>query len=264
MLGSLGSVPGRILDLANLVREIPQDWTWAAAGIGRYQLPVNTAAILMGGHVRVGIEDNPYYDYASRQPASNGELVKRIVRLSNELGRPISTCRETRTRLRIGDRSNWAATQPIIRKMIPEDSAAVLALLGKWNMAPFQASAAIPTPERDHLDIPNSFVALLHGRVVGVASWLDLGDARAETASLAVDPDYLGCGIGYRLQLVRIEEMRQRGIVHVRTECDRPEVIRWYIDKFGYRITGTNPKKHVFGRTDCANWTILEIDLNRP
>jgi len=111
MLGSLGTVPGRMLDLANLVREIPRNWTWAAAGIGRYQLPVNTAAILMGGHVRVGLEDNPYYDYATREPASNRQLVERLVRLARELGRPVATGDEIRARLKPASRDNWAATR---------------------------------------------------------------------------------------------------------------------------------------------------------
>ena len=261
MLGSLGAVPGRLLDLAQLVREVPQGWTWAAAGIGRYQLPVNTAAILMGGNVRVGLEDNPYYDYSSRESASNLQLVQRIVRLAAELGRPIASCHETRARLKIGDLENWAATRAAIRKMRPEDMAAVMELLGKWNMAPIKVSADVPTPERDRLELDNTFVALLRGRVVGVASYLHPGERWAETASLAVDPEYLGCGIGYQLQLARLEEMRAKGIVHVRTESDRPEVIRWYMDKFGYRVTGQHPKKHAFGRMDCDHWTVLELDL---
>lgn len=261
MLGSLGAIPGRLLDLAQLVREVPLGWTWGAAGIGRYQLPINTAAILMGGNVRVGLEDNPYFDYASREPASNLQLVTRIVRLAAELGRPLATCEETRARLKLGRRENWAATRATIRKMRPEDTAAVMDLLGQWNMAPIAASADVPVPERDHLELDNSFVATLRDRVVGVASYLQPEPTRAETASLAVAPDFLGCGIGYQLQLARLEEMRSNGIVHVRTESDRPEVIRWYIDKFGYRITGRQPKRHAFGRKDCDEWTILELDL---
>ncbi|MCK4704964.1 MAG: 3-keto-5-aminohexanoate cleavage protein [Gammaproteobacteria bacterium] len=106
LLGSLGGVPGRVLDLAHLVRDIPREWTWAAAGIGRYQLPMNTTAITMGGNVRVGLEDNPFYDYTKRQPTSNVALVERLVRISKELGRPIATQNETRQRLRLGDKSN--------------------------------------------------------------------------------------------------------------------------------------------------------------
>lgn len=261
MLGSLGSVPGRMLDLANLVREIPRNWTWAAAGIGRYQLPVNTAAILMGGHVRVGLEDNPYYDYATREPASNRQLVERLVRLARELGRPVATGDETRARLKPASRDNWAATRATLRKMRPADTEPVLALLGRWNMAPIQASSAIPSPERDRLETENTLVAELDGRLVGVASYLLRGDHVAETASLAVDPEYLGCGIGFQLQTARLEALRAKGIKRIHTESDRPEVIHWYVSKFGYRVVGRNPKKHAFGRLDCDYWTVLELDL---
>ena len=266
LLGSLGSVPGRVLDLASLVRELPQGWTWAAAGVGQYQLPMNTAAITMGGNVRVGLEDNPFYDYKKRQPASNGELVKRLVRISSELGRAIATPAETRQRLKLGNAdnwaANWAATRAVIGKMQPQHMAAAMALLGKWNMAPTAANSAVPDPERDKLDVEHSFIALLDNQLVGVASYILLGDGRAETASLAVDPEYLGCSIGYELQLARLADMRSKGIKHLRTESDRPEVIHWYINKFGYRITGKNPKKHAFGHPGYDYWTILEMELS--
>ena len=266
LLGSLGSVPGRVLDLAHLVREIPKGWTWAAAGVGQYQLPMNTAAITMGGNVRVGLEDNPFYDYRKRQPASNVELVKRLVRISTELGRPIAAPAETRKRLKLANAhtcaDNWAATRSVICKMQQQHMDAVMELLGKWNMAPKKASDTVPNPERDNLDIDNTFIALLDGQLVGVASYILLGGRRAETASLAVDPEFLGCGIGYELHMARLAEMRSKGIVHLRTETDRPEVIHWYINKFGYRVTGKNPKKHAFGHPEYDYWTVLELDLS--
>ncbi|OGQ96320.1 MAG: hypothetical protein A2521_10810, partial [Deltaproteobacteria bacterium RIFOXYD12_FULL_57_12] len=89
IMGSLGTSGARVLDLANLARDVPTDWTWAAAGIGRYQLPINMAAMVMGGHVRVGLEDNVYYDYQQKTHATNRSLVERIVRLAGELGREI-------------------------------------------------------------------------------------------------------------------------------------------------------------------------------
>ena len=262
LLGSLGTVPGRVLDLANLVREIPEGWTWAAAGIGRYQLPINTAAITMGGNVRVGLEDNPFYNFSEREPARNETLVKRIVRISRELGRTIATPQETREQLQLGNRNNWEATQAKIRKMKPEDMDGVMAILSKWNMAPVQASPDIPAPERDRIDIDNTFVAELQGQLVGVSSYILLDKTHAETASLAVEPDFLGCGIGSQLQETRLAELRNRGIHHVRTESDRPDVIHWYVHKFGYTITGTNPKKHSFGDPNRDHWTVLEFDLN--
>lgn len=262
MLGSLGTVPGRVLDLATLVRELPQEWIWSAAGIGRYQLPMNTAAITMGGNVRVGLEDNPFYDYTTRHHASNDALISRLVRITTELGRPIATPAEARRRLKLGDGANCAATRTVIRKMQPQDMAAALALLDKWNMAPIQASQAVPHPERSQLHIDHTFVALRQGELVGVASYILLGGGRAETASLAVDPQYLGCGIGYELQRARMDEMRRKGVTQLQTESDRPEVIHWYISKFGYRITGSNPKRHRFGQAECDHWTVLQLELN--
>ena len=107
LLGSLGGVPGRVLDLCNLTREIPASWTWAAAGIGRYQLAVNTAAILLGGNVRVGLEDSPFMDYQDMEPADNPALVARISRIARELGRSVSSPAQTRARLGIGSTENW-------------------------------------------------------------------------------------------------------------------------------------------------------------
>lgn len=101
ILGSLGTSGARMLDLANMARDVPADWTWAAAGIGRYQLPVNMAALVMGGHVRVGLEDNVYYDYREKTMATNRSLVERIVRLAGELGRPVATPDEARKLLNL-------------------------------------------------------------------------------------------------------------------------------------------------------------------
>ncbi len=55
--------------------------------------------------------------------------------------------------------------------------------------------------------------------------------------------------------------MRRRGVRRVRTETDRPATVRWYVRRFGYRIVGNNPKKHVFSRPDVDHWTVLNLDL---
>ncbi len=99
--GLLGTMPARMVDLCHLVQSLPQNSTWAAAGGGKFQLSVNTAAIIMGGHVRTGLEDNFYYDLEKNVPASNEMLVKRIANLAKELGRPIANASETRSILRL-------------------------------------------------------------------------------------------------------------------------------------------------------------------
>lgn len=115
--------------------------------------------------------------------------------------------------------------------------------------------------ERSEIVVENAFVAVVDGEIVGTAGWFALSDDVAETASLAVDPAYRGLGIGYRLQSARLDAMRERGFERVRTETDRPATIRWYIEKFGYRKIGTNPKKHAFSLPDVDEWTVLELDL---
>lgn len=149
----------------------------------------------------------------------------------------------------------------VVRKMEEADRPAAMEILSRWNMAPRPPSAEQPEVERSGLDLGRSFVAESGGRVVGVASWIDHGGGLAETASLAVDPSVRGRGIGFLLQEARLAEMRALGIRRVRTETDRPETIRWYVGRFGYRVVGRNPKKHEFSRKDVDHWTVLELEL---
>jgi 3-keto-5-aminohexanoate cleavage enzyme len=96
LLGSLGSIPAGLEDLVYLVKALPTGSTWSATGIGRFQTQINVAAILMGGHVRVGLEDSIYYRYGRKELATNIELVKRVIRIAKELNREIATPDETR------------------------------------------------------------------------------------------------------------------------------------------------------------------------
>jgi 3-keto-5-aminohexanoate cleavage enzyme len=82
-------------DLAFMVDSIPQGSTWTAAGIGRNQFPIAAMAIAMGGNVRVGFEDNTYISKGVLAK-SNGEMVEKVVRIANELGREIATPAEAR------------------------------------------------------------------------------------------------------------------------------------------------------------------------
>ncbi len=101
LLGNINTAPATIGDLAHLSSTLPDDSVWAAAGLGGFQLPMNTLAIAAGGHVRVGIEDAIYYDYKQTKLTTNEELVKRIVRIAKELQREIATGSETRSILGI-------------------------------------------------------------------------------------------------------------------------------------------------------------------
>jgi 3-keto-5-aminohexanoate cleavage enzyme len=94
VLGVPGGLDATVQNLADLVDGLPPGCTWSVAGIGRMQLPMAMAALAMGGHVRVGLEDNIYY--SKGRLATNAELVARVVRLANELGRPVATPDEAR------------------------------------------------------------------------------------------------------------------------------------------------------------------------
>lgn len=95
VLGVFGCTPATTDNLAWLVKNIPEGSTWTATGIGRHEFPLAAAAIAMGGHVRVGFEDNLYLSKGVLAK-SNGELVAKVVRIANELGREIATPEEAR------------------------------------------------------------------------------------------------------------------------------------------------------------------------
>jgi uncharacterized protein (DUF849 family) len=99
LLGNLNTAAATIGDLSHLVAALPENSVWAAAGLGAFQLPMNVAAILAGGNVRVGLEDNIHYDAGRSRLATNVELVQRLVRISGEFERPLATCTQVRTRL---------------------------------------------------------------------------------------------------------------------------------------------------------------------
>lgn len=82
-------------NLCAMVRELPKDSVFFAFGIGPFQLPMNTMATLMGGHVRVGLEDNIYYRRGQKLNG-NGEAVERAVRIARELNREIASPAQAR------------------------------------------------------------------------------------------------------------------------------------------------------------------------
>ena len=94
VLGVRGGAPATVKSLITMVEMIPEDSTWSVIGIGKAQLTMGIHALLMGGHVRVGLEDNIYY--SKGELATNARLVKRIVNLSRDLGREVATPEEAR------------------------------------------------------------------------------------------------------------------------------------------------------------------------
>lgn len=85
-------------NLINLVRELPQGAHFAVAGIGKYQWAMTTQGILLGGHVRVGLEDNVYLKRGQKLK-NNAEAVAKISRIAGELNREIATPAQAREML---------------------------------------------------------------------------------------------------------------------------------------------------------------------
>lgn len=95
VLGVPGGMGGEIKNLILLKERLRYGQAWTVAGLGRFQLPLSAHAIAMGGHVRVGIEDNIYYR-KGEFARSNAQLVGRVVRIARELDRPIATVKQAR------------------------------------------------------------------------------------------------------------------------------------------------------------------------
>lgn len=90
VLGAAGGTAATVENLVYLKGLIPQASTWSALGIGHGHLPIMYAAIALGGHIRVGMEDNVYY--AKNQLAkSNAELVSRAARVIREANKEVAT-----------------------------------------------------------------------------------------------------------------------------------------------------------------------------
>jgi 3-keto-5-aminohexanoate cleavage enzyme len=84
--------PGNLL---NAVENLPEGALFNTLGFGRHQLPLTTMGILLGGHVRVGLEDNVYYGQGELAE-SNAQLVRRTAGLAETLGRDVATPDEAR------------------------------------------------------------------------------------------------------------------------------------------------------------------------
>ncbi len=102
VLGVPGAMSASVRHLEYLVSCLPEGWTWCVAGIGRHEFPLAQRALEMGGHVRVGLEDNLYLSKGVLAPGSYA-LVERVVEMARALGREPSNPAETRKILSLGE-----------------------------------------------------------------------------------------------------------------------------------------------------------------
>lgn len=95
ILGVLGGIPATTENLIHMKNNLPPGSTWQVIGISLAQWPLVAAAITLGGHVRVGLEDN-FYLRPGEMARSNGDLVAKAARLVRELGGEVASVEEAR------------------------------------------------------------------------------------------------------------------------------------------------------------------------
>ena len=108
VLGGIGSSLEDIMYMKQTADRLigSQNYRWSVIGCGYpYQFQVATLAIMMGGHVRVGMEDNIFIERGVLTK-SNVELVEKVVRIAKELGREIATPDEARSILGLKGKDN--------------------------------------------------------------------------------------------------------------------------------------------------------------
>lgn len=101
LLGNIASAQMDPLHLGLILKELPENCMWSAGGIGRAQLPANTLALSLGGGVRVGLEDNIWFDDARTDLASNPRMVERVTQIGHLLGLSPMAPMEMRKRLNL-------------------------------------------------------------------------------------------------------------------------------------------------------------------
>lgn len=99
LVGNLPTAQAKVSHLGPIVAELPPNSVWSVGGIGRYQSRAILYGIAEGHGVRVGIEDNIWFNSERTQLATNLGLVRRVCAVSEEIGRSISTSEQTRTLL---------------------------------------------------------------------------------------------------------------------------------------------------------------------
>jgi len=95
VLGTPWGAPATPKSLLHLYEHIPENSTWSVIGIGKGHLPMSMMGLIMGGHIRVGMEDNIYYKQGVLAK-SNAQFVERIVRIAQVYGRDVASPNEAR------------------------------------------------------------------------------------------------------------------------------------------------------------------------
>lgn len=101
ILGNIACAQADMMSLGLMVRELPPESIWSVGGVGNAQLAMNAMSIVAGGGVRIGLEDNIWFDLERTRLATNRELVERILLIAEAMGRKPYTCAEARALLNL-------------------------------------------------------------------------------------------------------------------------------------------------------------------
>jgi 3-keto-5-aminohexanoate cleavage enzyme len=101
LLGNIACAQADMLHAGIMIQDLPDKSLWSLAGIGNAQLKMNSLAIAFGGGVRVGLEDNIWYDTARTRLAKNADLLRRIHNLADANERTIMTSSKLRELLHL-------------------------------------------------------------------------------------------------------------------------------------------------------------------
>jgi uncharacterized protein (DUF849 family) len=96
LLGGIATAQAELLELGLMVSRLPEGSVWLGAGIGSAQLSANVMSLAAGGGVRIGLEDNIYFDNDKKILATNLNLVQRIVDIASVMGKSVMTPEEFR------------------------------------------------------------------------------------------------------------------------------------------------------------------------
>ncbi len=96
ILGNIACAQANILSLGLMIKELPEGSLWSVGGIGEWQLKMNAMAIVEGGGVRIGLEDNIWFDKERTHLATNRDLIERIITIAHAMGRTPYSHKEAR------------------------------------------------------------------------------------------------------------------------------------------------------------------------
>ena len=103
LLGNIACAQADLLHAGMMIRDLPDNSVWSLAGIGNTQLMMNSIAIAVGGGVRVGLEDNIWFDHKRTKLATNLDLLKRIHGLAEANERNIMKPSQLRSILHLNE-----------------------------------------------------------------------------------------------------------------------------------------------------------------